>query len=105
MYKFTYRSGVMPVTSGKHPDTLVHEHLKSRRTSRVFKNLTQSKECRRHCSVTCFSVLDTAPNQYQLLLKEAAHISWENPSLNKQLKHAELTLMFFSSIFIYSADT
>jgi len=30
----------------------------------------------------------------QLKLKEAAHIRWTNPSLNRQLKHAELTLSF-----------
>ena len=41
--------------------------------------------------------LDTAPtgNRFQLLLKEAAHIHWENPSLNWQLKHVELTLSFY----------
>ena len=28
----------------------------------------------------------------QLILKEAVHIRWENSTLNKQLKHADLTL-------------
>ena len=41
------------------------------------------------------SILDTAPNRFQLLLKEAAHVRWQNPSLNRQLKHAELTLSFY----------
>ena len=29
------------------------------------------------------------------MLKEAMHIKWENPTLNKQLKHANLTLSFW----------
>ena len=29
------------------------------------------------------------------MLKEAMHIKWENPTLNKQLKHADLTLSFW----------
>ena len=43
-----------------------------------------------------FQRWDTAPTctRYQLLVQEAARIRWENSSLNKQLKHAELTLMF-----------
>ena len=31
----------------------------------------------------------------KLMLKEAMHIKWENPTLNKQLKHADLTLSFW----------
>lgn len=51
---------------------------------------------------------DRAPNHYQLLLKEAAHIRWEIPSPNKQLKHAELIPMFqfdlyFDSFYILSS--
>ena len=38
------------------------------------------------------SLQDTAPNRLQFLLKDAAHIRWENPSLIRQLKHTELTL-------------
>ena len=42
----------------------------------------------------CFSIVDCAPNNLQLTLKEAMNIKWENPTLNKQLKHADLTLSF-----------
>ena len=28
------------------------------------------------------------------MLKESMHIKWENPTLDKQLKHADLTLSF-----------
>ena len=54
------------------------------------------------CSEKCFSTLDSAQNRHQLLLKEGARIRWENPTLNKQLEHAELALWFnfTSAIFI-----
>ena len=49
--------------------------------------------------------MDCAPNKLQLMLKEAMHIKWENPTLNKQLKHADLTLSFWyyslSLFYIY----
>lgn len=38
----------------------------------------------------CFTILDSAPNVVQLILKEAAHIRWEKLALNKRLKRAEL---------------
>jgi hypothetical protein len=41
------------------------------------------------------SILDSAPNkQLQLILREAAHIRWENPTLNTQVKHGDITLSY-----------
>ena len=34
------------------------------------------------------------------MLEEAMHIKWENPTLNKQLKHADLTLLFWHYFYI-----
>ena len=78
----------------RHISTRIREHLGRDRTSHIFHHLQNSDECRRLSSESCFSILDTAPNRFQLKLKEAAHIRWTNPSLNRQLKHAELTLSF-----------
>ena len=78
--------------TSRHILTPIREHLRRDRTSYIFQHLQNAEECRRLCSESCFSVFDTAPNRFQLLLKEAAHIRWGNPSLNRQLKHAELTL-------------
>ena len=78
----------------QHISTRIHEHLRRDKPSHIFQHLQHSEECRRVCPESCFSILDTAPNCFQLLLKEAVHICWENPSLNRQLKHAELTLSF-----------
>lgn len=39
-------------------------------TRQILPQIGLSEECRRHCSETCFLVLETAPNRYQLLLKK-----------------------------------
>ena len=91
---------VMPATSVKHNADIfqrafrVREYLTRNRTSDIFMHLQHSEECRKLCSKKCFSILDSVQNRRQFLLKEAAHIRWENPTLNKQLKYAELALSF-----------
>jgi len=71
----------------RHFSTRVQEHLCSDHNSHIYKHLKDSKSCRDHCSEACFSILDSDPTVFQLKIKEALHIEWERPSLNKQLKH------------------
>ena len=78
----------------RHLSIHIREDLSRDRNSHIFQHLQPSMTCRKVCSKRCFSVLDSAPNRLQLILKEAARICWENPTLNKQLKHADLTLPF-----------
>ena len=89
----------MPATSGKHSDTFrnAFESIREGTGPLTFSiiYIQNSDECRRLSSRSCFSILDTAPNRFQLKIKEAAHIRWTNPSLNRQLQHAELTLSFY----------
>ena len=40
----------------------------------------------------CFSILDTATTDVQLKLKQGLYIGWENPILNKQIKHLVSTV-------------
>ena len=80
--------------TSRHLSTRVREHLSRDRNSHIFQHLQQSQACRCLADKTCFSIVDCAPNKLQLLLKEAMHIKWENPTLNKQLKHADLSLSF-----------
>ena len=44
-------------------------------------------------SFNCFSILDLARTNFQLKIKQALHVEWESPALNKQLKHVNLTLL------------
>ena len=85
--------------------TCVRGHLSRDRNSYVYQHLQQSQVCRCLANKNCFSIVDCAPNKLLLMLKEATHIKWENPTLNKQLKHADLTLSFWyyslSLFFIY----
>ena len=39
-----------------------------------------------------FYILDIANNQYELKLKDALHIKWEKPTINKQNKHVYINL-------------
>lgn len=86
------------VTSVKHVDlfqcAFVNIDLTRDRTSHIFLHLQQSDECRNLCSKRNFSILDSTLNRRQLLLKEAAYILRENPTLNKQRRQAELVLLF-----------
>ena len=91
--------------TSQHLSTRVREHLSWDRNSHVYQHLQQSQACRCLANKNCFSIVDYAPNRLQLMLKEAMHIKWENPTLNKQLKHADLTLSFWyyslSLLYIY----
>ena len=73
--------------------TRVRKHLFSDRNSHIYKHLKDSESCRNLCSEACFSILDSAPTVFQLKIKEALRIEWERPSLNKQLKHLNLSLL------------
>ena len=75
--------------------TRVREHLTSDKNSHIFQHIHGSETCRTLCSENCFSIFDTASTSFQLKIKEALHIVWENPSLNKQVNHVNLTLSFF----------
>ena len=41
------------------------------------------------------SIVDCSPMKLQLMLKEGKHVKWENLTLNKDLKQAELTHSFW----------
>ena len=76
----------------RHFSTRVREHLSSDRNSHIYKHLHSSQSCLNVCSGDCFSILDSASTPFQLKIKEAIHIEWEKPSLNKQLQHLNVTL-------------
>ena len=60
----------------------------------IFKHLRGSVNCGSLCSEDCFKILDSASTSFQLKIKEAMHILWEQPSLNSQVKHLNLSLSY-----------
>ena len=74
--------------------TRIREHLASDKHSHIFKHLRGFENCRSRCSEDCFKILDSASTCFQLKIKEAMHILWEQPSLNSQVKHLNLSLSY-----------
>ena len=96
VYKFTCAScnSCYVGETSRHLSTRIREHLNRDKASHIFQHLQQSEACRNSCSAECFKVIDRATTKFQVKIKEALHISWEKPSLNKQLYHVNLTLSF-----------
>ena len=80
--------------TNRHLATRIREHLSSDKHSHIFKHLKNSENCRSLCSEDCFKILDSASSSFQLKIKEAMHILWEQPSLNSQVKHLNLSLSY-----------
>ena len=76
----------------RHFVTRVREHLATDRASHVYKHSEQSESCRNLCSANCFSIIDHATTSFKLKIKESLHIHWDKPTLNQQIKHANLKL-------------
>ena len=82
------------VKTTRHICAHVREHLLSDKSSHVYRHLQSSRACHDSCTAECFTILDSAVSKFQIKIKEAMHIKWENPTLNQQLKHLELSLPF-----------
>ena len=46
------------------------------------------------CNEDCFTILDSANTYHHLKIKEALHIMWEKPILNKQVQHFDVLLNY-----------
>ena len=73
--------------------TRLNEHLGTDKSSSVYKHLNTNRNCKLKNNPSSFSILDYAKTDYELALKEAMYIKWENPSLNGQKKHEIIRLM------------
>ena len=88
---------VVPVILVKPIDTLPLAFvniLPPTKNSHIFKHLRGSENCRSLWSEDFFKILDSAPTSFQLKIKEAMHILWEQPSLNSQVKDLNLSLSY-----------
>ena len=44
-------------------------------------------------TLDCFQIIDSASSKFRVKLKEAMHITWTELSLNRQLKHATISII------------
>ena len=78
----------------RHICTCVCEHLSADKSLHVYRHLQSSRACHDSCATECFTTSDSATSKFQIKIKEALHIKWENPILNLQLKLLDLPLSF-----------
>ena len=76
----------------RHFNTRVREYLKTDRASHIFKHLESSSACRSACFRDNFAIIDQASSQFALKIKEALLILWDKPTLNAQVRRANLKL-------------
>ena len=56
------------------------------------KHLLENKTYKSLCDKGCFQVIDYASSPFRLKVKEALHINWLKPNLNKQKEHVRNTI-------------
>ena len=76
----------------RHLTTRIKEHLETDSKSHIFKHLDINRKCEELRNAECFEIIDSATSSYRLKLKEAMYITWEKPSLNKQVKHVSISI-------------
>ena len=75
-----------------HLSTRIKEHLETDKKSHIFAHLVNIESCKTLSTKTYFEVIDSISTPFRLKLKEAMHIMWKKPSLNKQQKHVSISL-------------
>ena len=77
----------------RHYHVRINEHLQTDLNSHVKKHLDSKKICKTKSNEGCFKILDKATTKYDLRIKEALHIKWVAPNINKQKNSLKLTLV------------
>ena len=80
-----------------HLSTRIKEHLEMVKYSHIFAHLVNNETCKALSTENCFEIIDSAATPFRLKLKEAMHIIWKKPSLNKQQKHVSISITAQSS--------
>ena len=75
----------------RHLHERVKEHFKQS-ASHIFKHLDENPLCKEKCDESCFKVIDGDNSVFRLKIKEALHINWIKPQLNKQVKHLVVSI-------------
>ena len=70
----------------------IKEHLETDKKSHIFAHLVNNETCKALSTENCFEIIDSTSTPFKLKLKEAMHIIWKKPSLNKQQKHVSFSI-------------
>ena len=95
VYKFTC-AGCQSCYIGetkRHLPTRIKEHQQTDTKSHILQRLNENLNCRYLCDDSCFIIIDHASSSFRLKLKEALHITWLKPVLNKQKNHVSITIL------------
>ena len=76
----------------RHLSTRIKEHLETDKKFHIFPHLVNNETCKALSTKNCFEIIDSADTPFRLKLKEAMHIIWKKPSLNKQQKHVSISI-------------
>ena len=76
----------------RHLSTRIKEHLEMDKKFHTFAHLVNNETCKALNTENCFEIIDSAATPFRLKLKEAMHIIWKKPSLNKQQKHVSISI-------------
>ena len=95
VYKFTC-AGCQSCYIGetkRHLLTRIKEHFQTDTKFNILQHLNENSNCRDLCDDSCFIIIDHASSSFRLKLKEALHITWLKPVLNKQKNHVSITIL------------
>ena len=94
VYKFVCPGGIACYTGEASSDlsTRIEEYLEKDKKSHIFKHVDENHHCKSLSTPDCFQIIDSASSKFRLKLKEAMHITWTKPSLNRQLKHVSISI-------------
>ena len=60
----------------------------------IFQHLMSSDKCKKACTDSCFTILDSSNAYHHLKVEEALNIMREKPILDKQVQHFDVLLSF-----------
>ena len=76
----------------RHLPTRIKEHLETDKKSYIFAHLVNKETCKALSTENYFEIIDSTSTPFKLKLKEAMHIIWKKPSLNKRQKHVSISI-------------
>ena len=101
VYKFQCLRDANQTYIGKtmrHLATRVKEHNSSTSPSAIRNHLDTCLTCKNKFSCNSFKIIDTGRNDMEITIKEALHIKYSQPNLNKQL-YGSQGMSFLLNIF------